>query len=269
MNFITNIKRGLRISFSIAGIFCMLIGTPNLFAQRVVKNQSSKKDNPLTLKLSTTEYEDRLQAIWVGQIVAVMMGWPFEHQTAYVERINQLPGRITYVPVDDDWYYEMVAVRAFEKYGIDLTVQQLEQQWKENTCGIWGSTKQARILLNKDILPPETGRPKYNHLWFKIGLLFSAVVYGALAPGLPNVAAKMAREYGHLNGYAEGVDGAVFIAGMISIGFYEKDPQQIVCKAATLISSFKGQTIKIRLYQRVLIQGKEVGNANWKNIEIK
>jgi hypothetical protein len=52
---------------------------------------------------------------------------------------------------------------------------------------------------------------------------------------MPNVAARMAREYGHINGYAEGVDGAVFMAGMVSLGFSEKDPKTIVRKAAALI----------------------------------
>jgi hypothetical protein len=46
----------------------------------------------------------------------------------------------------------------------------------------------------------------------------------------------MARRYGHINGYAEGVDGGVFVAGMISLGFAEKDPKTIVRKAAQLIS---------------------------------
>jgi hypothetical protein len=43
-------------------------------------------------------------------------------------------------PVDDDYYYEMVALRAFEKYGIELTVQELGQQWLENNAGSWGSS---------------------------------------------------------------------------------------------------------------------------------
>ncbi len=47
----------------------------------------------------------------------------------------------------------------------------------------------------------------------------------------------------------------------------EKEQQWQTIKAD--ISSFEGQTIKIRLYQRVLIHGKEAGNAYWKNIEIK
>src|SRR2546429_5210810 len=107
----------------------------------------------------------------------------------------------------------MCAVRAFERYGIHMTVEQLGRQWLENHCGSWGSSEQARLNLEKGIKPPDTGHPRYNKLWFTIGPQFSSDVYGALAPGMVNVAGRMAREYGHLNGYAEGTDGAVFMAG--------------------------------------------------------
>ena len=53
---------------------------------------------------------------------------------------------------------------------------------------------------------------------------------------MPNVAAEMARRYTHINGYAEGTDGAVFVSGMISLGFIESDPKKIVRQAAQLIS---------------------------------
>ena len=35
------------------------------------------------------------------------------------------------------------------------------------------------------------------------------------------------------------------------------------------LSAYQGNTVVIRLYQRVLVPGKEAGNAYWKNIEIK
>jgi hypothetical protein len=188
-----------------------------------------------TLTLSEADYRDRVQAVWVTQIAAVITAWPHEHQVATATWLDKFPHKYTVTPVDDDWYYEMVAIRGFEKYGINMTVEQLGAQWAENACGSWGSSEQARLLMAKGVKPPDTGHPRYNRLWFSIGPQFSADVYGALAPGMPNLAAKMAREYGHLNGYAEGVDGAVFVAGMISLGFAEKDPKQIVRKAATLI----------------------------------
>jgi hypothetical protein len=137
--------------------------------------------------------------------------------------------------VDDDYYYEMVAIRAFEKYGIGLTVEQLGQQWLENNAGSWGSSEQALILLKRGVKAPDTGHPRYNKLWWTIGPQFSSDVYGTLTPGMPNVAATLARNLGHINGYAEGADGAVFVSGMISLAFVEKDTHSIVRKAASLI----------------------------------
>lgn len=188
-----------------------------------------------TIQLPRADYEDRVRAIWSAQIIAVLLAWPHEHQTASTLWLTNFPRAYTVAPVDDDWYYEMVAVRAFEKHGTNLTVEQLGEQWKENACGSWGSSEQARLNLAKGIQPPATGHPRYNRLWFTIGPQFSADVYGALAPGMVNVAGRMAREYGHLNGFAEGTDGAVFMSAMVSLAFAETDTKEIVRKAAQLI----------------------------------
>jgi hypothetical protein len=187
------------------------------------------------LQMKPGEYEDRVRAAWLGQIAGTLMGFQFEHKAAAVARVDKIPDRFRGIPVDDDWYYEMVAVRAFEKYGIEMAAEQLGEQWKLNSAGSWGSSEQARLLMAKGVKAPDSGHPRYNRLWFTIGPQFSADVYGLIAPGMPNLAAKLAREYGHVNGYAEGADGAVFMAGMTSLAFVEKDPRQIVRKAAQLI----------------------------------
>jgi hypothetical protein len=187
------------------------------------------------VRLSRAEYRDRVEAAWTAQILACIMGWPYEHQTASTQWIDRFPKPYTSAPVDDDWYYEMVAVRAFEKHGIGLSVEQLGEQWSANACGSWGSSEQARLLLLRGVKPPDTGHPRYNKLWFTIGPQFSGDVYGLIAPGLPNVAGGLARKLGHINGYAEGVDGAVFMAGMNSLAFSERDTREIVRKAARLV----------------------------------
>jgi hypothetical protein len=112
----------------------------------------------------------------------------------------------------------------------------LGAQWLENNAGSWGSSEQALLLLKRGVKPPDTGSPRYNKLWWTIGPQFSSDVYGTLAPGMPNVSAEMARRLTHINGYAEGTDGAVFVSGMISLGFLETDTKVIVRKAAQLIS---------------------------------
>jgi hypothetical protein len=188
-----------------------------------------------TLTMTATEYEDRVRAAWYGQIAGTLMGFAFEHRAAATATVDKIPDQFETIPVDDDWYYEMVAVRAFERFGIGMTAAQLGEQWQLNSAGAWGSSEQARLLLARGVRAPDTGHPRYNRLWFTIGPQFSADVYGMITPGMPNVAARIAREYGHVNGYAEGADGAVFMAGMVSLAFVETDARQIVRKAARLI----------------------------------
>jgi hypothetical protein len=108
-------------------------------------------------------------------------------------------------------------------------------QWLENSAGSWGSSAEA-LATKAGSEGSDTGNPRYNRLWWTIGPQFSSDVYGTLAPGMPNVAAAMARRLTHVNGYAEGTDGAVFVSGMINLGFVETDTKEIVRKAASLIS---------------------------------
>src|SRR5262249_4123675 len=118
--------------------------------------------------------------------------------------------------------------------------------------------------LAKGIKAPDTGHPRYNKLWFTIGPQFSADVYGVLAPGLPNLAGQLAREFGHLNGYAEGTDGAVFMAAMVSLAFGETDTKQIVRKAARLIHPDSPYRKCLDLVMELAEQGKsfaEIANA--------
>jgi hypothetical protein len=213
----------LSVGILFAGIACP--PSPSASAQVASK----------VLRLSRAEYLDRVQAIWSAQMIGQITGVRFEHQPGSVLPVTPLTHLPGYAPVDDDYYYEMVAIRAFEKYGIGLTVEQLGQQWLENNAGSWGSSEQAHLLLKRGIRAPDTGHPRYNKLWWTIGPQFSSDVYGALAPGMPNVAAALARNLGHINGYAEGTDGAVFISGMVSLAFVESDTHSIVRKAASLI----------------------------------
>ncbi len=212
---------------------CLLFAA-SLFAQQQTKISKIAKA-PAFFKLSVADYNDRVYAIWRGQILATLAALPAEHNVATVKYVDAIAPRHLGLLLDDDWYYEMIAVRGFEKYGPAMTVEQLGDMWRENQCGSWGSSFEARKLLEKGLKAPLTGHPLYNRWWFTIGPQFSSDVYGALAPGMPNVAAKMAREYGHVNGYAEGVDGAVFVATAISLGFVEKDTKTIVRKAASML----------------------------------
>lgn len=210
----------------------------------------------LTTSLTPAGYQDRVYAAWLGQILGTLMGFQFEHKQAAVRPVIALPARYQSAPADDDYYYELVALRAFEKYGTDMTIDQLGAQWKENNAGAWGSSKETRLNLSRGIPASQAGHPRYNKLWFTIGPQFSADIYGMIAPGRPNLAAALARKYGRINGHAEGVDGAVFVAGMVSLAFVESDSRTVVRKAAQLIHP--GSPYRKALDQAIQLAEKNV-----------
>ena len=191
----------------------------------------------LALAAPTPTLEQRIHASLLAQILGTLMGFQFEHKTASVQRIEALPNAsLKAAPVDDDYFYELVALRAFERYGPQLTIDQLALQWRENNAGTWGSSKHTRLNLEKGIPAAEAGSPRYNPMWFSIGPQFSSDIYGLLAPGRPNLAAHLAHRLAAINGHAEGLDGGVFIAGMVSLAFVESNPQRVVEGAAQLIA---------------------------------
>lgn len=141
----------------------MLLATSCAYAHTESSAHSVTKQS---IVLSHEEYLDRIQAIWTAQMIGQWTGLQFEHQVSSVLDPTPLRPSKGYAPIDDDYYYEMVAIRAFEKYGIHLTVEQLGSQWLENNAGSWGSSEQALLLLKRGIKPPDTGSPRYNKLWW-------------------------------------------------------------------------------------------------------
>lgn len=199
------------------------------------KTVAKKEIKPTAFMLSSAEYYDKVHAIWASQIISYILGIKFENHEKAVKWVDKFPKPIEYAMVDDDWYYEMITIKAFEKYGVKMTVEQLGEQWLQDSCGVYGSSATAKKAMLNGIKAPNSGHPFYNLFYFTIGPMFSSDVYGALAPGMPNLAGKLARYYGHVNGYAEGADGAVFVAGAVSAAFNEKDMHMVVQKAASLI----------------------------------
>jgi hypothetical protein len=200
----------------------------------VAGRATAAKTGP-TVTLARADYEERARAVWLAQMISVLMGWAFEHKPAAARWVDQYPKPYDAAPVDDDWYYELAAVRAFEKHGAGLTVEQLGEQWKENSVGTWGSSEQARLLLARGVKAPDTGHPRYNRLWFTMGNQCRGELFGLLAPGRPNLAAQLSRYYGHVNSYAEGTDGGVLVSAMVSLGFVERDPRAVVRKALRVL----------------------------------
>lgn len=195
-----------------------------------------------TLIISRIDYISKLEAMWTAQVVAVQMGLQFEHKPSAVTDLNDYPpdkleelkknGGST---VDDDWYYEMCALSGFEKYGHDMTVEELGQVWLDFNMGTFGSAYYTRKALSEGHQGATAGSPRYNRMWFTVGNQNRSDLYAMISPGMPNLTAGISRKLGHINSYAEGTDGGVLMGTIESIAFYEKDIKAAVEKAVKVL----------------------------------
>ncbi|HET9178411.1 MAG TPA: ADP-ribosylglycohydrolase family protein [Terriglobia bacterium] len=228
------------------GSLSTVAGAPDLFGAQSTHPVNTPRarlaippddSKPEFRRISLADYNDHVYGAWLGKIVGAFFGMPFEGKPENVDpSLDRFLKDYTYAPIDDDFYYEMVAIYGFERYGIHMTIEQLGEMWKEYKAGAWGSSEQARLALDKGIKPPKTGEPRYNKWFHTIGPQFSSGTYGMLAAGMVNLAGKVARYYSHINGYAEGCDGAVFVAACTSEAFFETDAEKLVRQAAQIIS---------------------------------
>jgi hypothetical protein len=212
-------------------------------------------------RIGVSEYRDKVYGAWAGQIVGASYGFNFEGKARNAVELDHYLNHYEAALVDDDYYYEMVALYGFERLGLNMTVEQLGEMWKEYRAGTWGSSEQARLALERGIRAPDTGSPRYNRWFHTIGPQFSSDVYGMISPGMVNLAGAIARKYSHVNGYAEGSDGAVFVAACISEAFFEKNPLKIVKQAARLIDPRSNYRKAVDF----VIAGYEQGQ-NWRTI---
>ena len=207
-------------------------------------------------RITLESYRDKVYGAWLGQIAGASYGFNFEGKARNVVQLDHYLNKYEAALVDDDYYYEMVALYGFERFGPGMTIEQLGDMWKEYRAGTWGSSEQARLALERGIQPPETGSPRYNRLFHTIGPEFSSDIYGMISPGMVNLAGAIARKYSHINGYAEGSDGAVFVAACISEAFFETNPAKIVRQAAQLIDPRSNYRKAIDLVVARYEQGK-------------
>ncbi|MDP7448905.1 MAG: ADP-ribosylglycohydrolase family protein, partial [Candidatus Latescibacteria bacterium] len=176
------------------------------------------------------DYEERVYAGILGKIIGVYLGRPFEGWTN--DRIEAELGEINYyvherlgyplVVADDDISGTFTFIRALEDHGIsaELTAEQIGKTWlnyliEERTILWWGgmgnSTEHTAFLRLKHGIPaPRSGSIELNtqEVAEQIGAQIFIDSWAMVAPGEPELAARLAREAGSVSHDGEAIYGA-------------------------------------------------------------
>ncbi|KKM94514.1 hypothetical protein LCGC14_1197590 [marine sediment metagenome] len=181
-------------------------------------------------EISSKDYYNRVFGSWLGRVAGDFVGVPVEGRP--YELILEKYGDITDFPepidlnhVNDDEMYEIVALLAMEKFGINITSQQIGQEWL-NLLSREDNIFTAEIIaynnLKAGILPPQSGI--LNNFYYDfIGAQMRADIWGQITPGCPEIAKEYAEIDGCVSHAGVGIEGEVYLAVLISQAFFEPD----------------------------------------------
>lgn len=210
---------------------------------------------PKEMAAATVDPE-RIRNAWAGRISGCQLGKAVEvlsirqgHEglTSYLREAGALPLR-DYVPLvagtiveltgrescrgelsrsepDDDVNYTVLALMLLERYGLELSTEEVARTWLRllPAASTWTAERFAyRTLLERADelfaygMPPgfdlaECARNEYSE-W--IGAQIRADMYGWVCPGRPVLAADLARRDAALSHSGDGVHGAAFVAAL-------------------------------------------------------
>jgi len=194
------------------------------------------------IELSPKEYYNRVFGSWLGRVAGDFVGvpveaWPYEAILKKYGDITDYPEPINLNHVNDDEMYEIVALLAMEKYGINITAQQIGQEWL-NLLSRPDNIFTAEIIayenLKAGILPPTSGI--LNNFYYDfIGAQMRADIWGQIAPGCPEIAKMYAQMDGSVSHAGVGIEGEVFLAVLISQAFFESDIRKNINNAIKFV----------------------------------
>ena len=207
--------------------------------------------------ISHEELMDKLSGFWIGQLLGNYFGFPFENKyvdepvpvlvdrvyTADYEgdpalKINNRDRR-GYVPImvnalrgafsDDDTDIEFITLHAVEKYGLDITYPEITQMWKTHINDfIWVANREARNLMDRGLVAPDTGRKENNKHWFQIDPQLVNEIWSAFYPGMTKHAAERALWGARITNDDWGTHPTIAYGAMISAAFFEQDVRKLV-----------------------------------------
>ncbi|MHC4444310.1 MAG: ADP-ribosylglycohydrolase family protein [Planctomycetota bacterium] len=184
-------------------------------------------------QLSKADYTDKCKGAWVGQMVGVQYGVPYEFKYWGNPILKELrpwvENRIGAALGQDDCYVEMTFLASLEKHGLDITYEEAGKDFADSQYGLAHANFWGRNNVRKGIMPPMSGHPKYNRHADDIDFQIEADLLGIIAPGMPQESNRLCDIFGHIMNYGDGVYGGMFVAGMYSSAYFEdKDILKVI-----------------------------------------
>jgi len=200
----------------------------------------------------------RIRGAWLGRTVANTMGKPIEGlsrsevelylraagqwpQTGFVALLDPLPdgidalhesapvssvGNFVDVPRDDDIDWTILGLHMLEKYGEDISTDDIGTEWLDRIpfTQTYTAERAAYRNLLHGLHAPETATVNNPYREW-IGALIRADIFGYVHPGDPAAAARLALVDARLTHVKNGIYGETWAAALVAAAFATSNPE--------------------------------------------
>jgi hypothetical protein len=198
---------------------------------------------PTSRRVTKAALEDKIRGGWAGKMIGVSYGAPTEFR--FNGRLNE--GEITWSPErvsnalgQDDLYVGMTMAETMDRLGLDATVEQYGEAFKDSQYDLWHANAGARRLLNLGIKAPMSGHPRYNIHANDIDFQIEADFIGLMSPGLPQESNKYCARVGRVMNHGDGLYGGMFVSGMYTAAFFERDVRRVIAQGLACLPAESG-----------------------------
>jgi ADP-ribosylglycohydrolase len=217
--------------------------------------------------IAELEIQDKIRGAWLGRLVGVTLGKPFEAGLTraqirhYLEGADAYPldnyvpsqsrngrllrrdavqsmrGFVQYAQEDDDVNYMCVALKLLEEHGIEFTTLDVGMNWLHSMPFWWTWGPEHAVYLNLatvvgehhlDDVDLEAITNYMNPGIEWIGAQIRTDVYGYVGCGNPAFAAELAWRDAYLTHRKTGIYGAMWVAAMNAAAFTLLDMEAII-----------------------------------------
>jgi ADP-ribosylglycohydrolase len=189
------------------------------------------------VNLSDQQLFDKLHAGWLAQIAGAAIGTILEGYTA--DNIKEAFGEVRdYLrepsTFNDDILFELAFLETILAKGKEVTSEDIGLEWVGRIIYFWTAEEVAYKNLKRGIMPPMSA--ELNNPWNEwIGAQMRGSVCGLVAPGNPELAARLAWIDGTVSHINNGVLGEMFNAILTSLSFTETDVRELLKKTIELM----------------------------------
>ena len=178
-------------------------------------------------------YRKKLEGCWLGKSVGGTLGGPYEGKPGPLELSYYDPVPTEMLP-NDDLDLQVVWLETVRRCGLPVNRWDLAQAWLEHVH-LWPDEYGiATRNLVRGVFPPASGAFD-NPFTAGMGAAIRTELWACLAPGDPELAARLATEDACVDHAGEGLYAARFLAALESCAFVEDSLEKLMERARSFI----------------------------------